>query len=431
MQLNSILFPAPKCSYSIEKLQGELMWIPKYKKSQFPLTRFATLQAETKTYFGKGSSSPVENNKNMIPQPRMKKSMPKAQHLGHVPSEPLGAKTKTRVMQSAAFERMPTDINDAFNFDPFYTRFKQPSFTVPSHSNSPNISVLENSDIMEEGTINNDKPHPGNYLKTSEACGDPDEITCGDLSISFEDIPVKNMDPHNRTKRQANHSSKDSKASTASQERSIIIDNEQPPIAHEKKPSLKITNSREFMGMSFTASTPTSSNTNKKQTFTKKNLSIKINQSEPTPYLRREESKMSIDPELYEEYPLTAQVLSSPKTLNNYQTKSFFNPVSARASTSFNKGFQSARTNKNPFISSMAYTPRERVQVPFNKSIVNPITTVKPQKELKEIVEYYIPCMLLKSNVPTTKLMIYFHGNGEDIYLAYDLLSHIRNNLNV
>mmetsp|Transcript_25355 Transcript_25355/g.22397 ORF Transcript_25355/g.22397 Transcript_25355/m.22397 type:complete len:152 (-) Transcript_25355:445-900(-) len=27
--------------------------------------------------------------------------------------------------------------------------------------------------------------------------------------------------------------------------------------------------------------------------------------------------------------------------------------------------------------------------------------------------------------------MIYFHGNGEDIYLAYDLLTHIRNNLNI
>jgi hypothetical protein len=42
-----------------------------------------------------------------------------------------------------------------------------------------------------------------------------------------------------------------------------------------------------------------------------------------------------------------------------------------------------------------------------------------------------VPCLLLRSGFPTNKIMIYFHGNGEDIYLAYDLLSHIRNNLNV
>jgi len=29
------------------------------------------------------------------------------------------------------------------------------------------------------------------------------------------------------------------------------------------------------------------------------------------------------------------------------------------------------------------------------------------------------------------KILIYFHGNGEDICLAYDLLNHIRNNINV
>jgi len=39
--------------------------------------------------------------------------------------------------------------------------------------------------------------------------------------------------------------------------------------------------------------------------------------------------------------------------------------------------------------------------------------------------------MLLKATISTNKILVYFHGNGEDIYLAYDLLSHIRNNLNI
>ena len=43
----------------------------------------------------------------------------------------------------------------------------------------------------------------------------------------------------------------------------------------------------------------------------------------------------------------------------------------------------------------------------------------------------YIPCMLLRSRASTSKVLIYFHGNGEDVNLAFELLSHIRNYLMV
>lgn len=41
----------------------------------------------------------------------------------------------------------------------------------------------------------------------------------------------------------------------------------------------------------------------------------------------------------------------------------------------------------------------------------------------------HIPCLYLDSHVNSPILMIFFHGNGEDISLAYDFLNHIRNNL--
>ena len=55
------------------------------------------------------------------------------------------------------------------------------------------------------------------------------------------------------------------------------------------------------------------------------------------------------------------------------------------------------------------------------------------QKTLVEKMtsDTYIPCMLLRAITSSSKLMIYFHGNGEDINLAYELLTHARNNLNV
>jgi len=46
--------------------------------------------------------------------------------------------------------------------------------------------------------------------------------------------------------------------------------------------------------------------------------------------------------------------------------------------------------------------------------------------------KYHIPCLLLKpSNSLSHFILIYFHGNGEDVYLAYDLLSNLRNNLQI
>lgn len=44
---------------------------------------------------------------------------------------------------------------------------------------------------------------------------------------------------------------------------------------------------------------------------------------------------------------------------------------------------------------------------------------------VKEVKMVSIPCLYLKSNVPTKKTMLFFHGNGEDIYLSSELLRTI------
>ena len=45
---------------------------------------------------------------------------------------------------------------------------------------------------------------------------------------------------------------------------------------------------------------------------------------------------------------------------------------------------------------------------------------------------YHIPCLLLKpSNYISPFILLYFHGNGEDVFLANDLLNNLRNNLQI
>lgn len=50
----------------------------------------------------------------------------------------------------------------------------------------------------------------------------------------------------------------------------------------------------------------------------------------------------------------------------------------------------------------------------------------------QKLAIYYIPCLLLKpsSNI-SPFILLYFHGNGEDINLSYDLLNNLRNNLQI
>ena len=43
----------------------------------------------------------------------------------------------------------------------------------------------------------------------------------------------------------------------------------------------------------------------------------------------------------------------------------------------------------------------------------------------------YIPCLLLRYASSSSKIIVYFHGNGEDINLARDLLRHVRDTLKV
>ena len=43
----------------------------------------------------------------------------------------------------------------------------------------------------------------------------------------------------------------------------------------------------------------------------------------------------------------------------------------------------------------------------------------------------FIPCLYLPYSQGSSKVMMYFHGNAEDLGQAYQLLNHIRNTLKI
>jgi hypothetical protein len=56
----------------------------------------------------------------------------------------------------------------------------------------------------------------------------------------------------------------------------------------------------------------------------------------------------------------------------------------------------------------------------------NPIKTTKKEKRKNTKPQISIPCMYLPYAQGSSKVMIYFHGNAEDIGLATELLDYVR-----
>lgn len=99
--------------------------------------------------------------------------------------------------------------------------------------------------------------------------------------------------------------------------------------------------------------------------------------------------------------------LSSPKKILNYRFKESqsYNPFKMNS----------------PRVNGFNYKSPPR----FFEMKTNP----KP-KEIEKI-DHWIPCLYLDPKNATDKIMIYFHGNAEDIYLAYELLYCIHSYLKV
>ena len=154
----------------------------------------------------------------------------------------------------------------------------------------------------------------------------------------------------------------------------------------------------------------------------KKNLSVKKNVKRPAALqeLAINEQKKSFflkNKNDFEEN-IDMNSVSSPKKIIFYRSKesqinNLFKLNSPRCLTSKYKS--STQFFESPSFSKHSQTVHNQ--------------TVKPVEIQK--IDRYIPCLLLDSSFPTDKILIYFHGNAEDIYLAYELLSYLQRYLKV
>jgi hypothetical protein len=58
-------------------------------------------------------------------------------------------------------------------------------------------------------------------------------------------------------------------------------------------------------------------------------------------------------------------------------------------------------------------------------------TLIKDDHYIGREILYHIPCLYLSSDTNQNKFLIFFHGNGEDIFYCRDLCQHICNKLDV
>ncbi len=126
------------------------------------------------------------------------------------------------------------------------------------------------------------------------------------------------------------------------------------------------------------------------------------------------------------EHPVHRNGISSPRNLKKYETRLFNNPhiqiyesISRKVITEYHS------SDYSPERFGRSFTARFEEKKSFYSKLSLSTNLVEDQ------IDYKIPCLILKPRFLSNKVMIYFHGNGEDVNLARELLSHVRDHLNV
>jgi len=104
MHLNSLLFPAPKCSYTADLLKDELIWVPKYKRKQNNLFRLHTTNESENHKTPHLEIHSLESPRNLVPQLKTKKAMP---YSPKIPMNP-----QCSFINNSKFHAKPAIIND-------------------------------------------------------------------------------------------------------------------------------------------------------------------------------------------------------------------------------------------------------------------------------------------------------------------------------
>lgn len=138
-----------------------------------------------------------------------------------------------------------------------------------------------------------------------------------------------------------------------------------------------------------------------------------------------EDHEFNYDEEVVDEHYTEMTTACSPRNVYRYETKLFINPHNRPKNLYIGRKFLTEYTDSSPERTGRIFSNKfgERTKLLNRMSLFT--------APFEDPIEHYIPCLLLKPRLPTNKVILYFHGNGEDIHLARELLTHVRDQLNV
>lgn len=397
MYLNSFLFPAPRCSYSAEILKDELIWIPKYQKKQNSFGRLYTTNDEN-TKILSGDSSLTETPRNLVPQMKSKKQMPYSTKFPFTISEKGINQNKMLPKNPIINDQQCHNITKKSNY---YSRKSLMKIGSTKLLDIPEGSMPELSGVYDEKPENREiyvKELPNKLLQKQNLNKTKEVQTSYNVSVDDESNGIQAVGGKANEKKfflsGSNIANKIPKTTVSSRDSSLSTEVNSIPYARAKAPILKKRSS--------------------------KRLSQTFNCGDEIP-----EVDCDYDEGIVNEYPAQTAAITSPRNLLKYQTKVFNNPHSHRDLYPSSRKVMTEYLDTAPDRVERSLTPLiESKSKGYNTrlSLAGPV---------KDVAEYHIPCLILKSRFPNNKAIVYFHGNGEDIHLARDLLTHVRDQLDV
>ena len=469
MDLNLILFPAPRSSYSIGRITGELVWIPKedYGEAQSHSQRlitapdFATSQYTEFTlteqnvqekYIDKAFiplrkpqikdlQSDEMSNVSTDSSKKLSKGKPESQHEQTDP--------KNSSINSDDDGEILSEHKNSFH----HNSHKKMTATHPKDENHPDIDIFSCNEGVRLNSIHD------YYLRTPNTSNLQRDVHVPKLSIGKIDNG-KSADRNIHTERPTltNYfsQSKGGRVSNNENNTSLISFVEQEDKPNKVEQSCR---SQHFLSGK------------KESTIPKLKLKLDASQSEFDLENTNEDDKNN------------KKLLYTPRTVTDYSTRALQKPVNKQnvklPAKNKVEDYQKSGLSRNripreraPLTDRFDCEGRHHTTTSFiapnrpniNVSLLSPrayeeavsryhvgseeiesrekIITARfgmDQPVLKQLgsathrggSSSFIPCLLLRCAVSCSKLLVYFHGNGEDINLAKELLRHLRDTLNV
>ncbi|EAR97519.2 alpha/beta superfamily hydrolase (macronuclear) [Tetrahymena thermophila SB210] len=350
MDLNFIVFPAPKCSYSEDIINGQLIFIPKYEDKENILQR------------GLSQNNPSTSSDSQSPEKEQEFSATRNKNFGSH-TKPINYKKKLS-KQANYYSN-----NQSFNFeDAFYN--EESSHRIFYSTSSQRQSKYNSN----QATNTNLENYPQNLAQAQS-----------------NNILIQKVDNVKKDKDYIQIMQKT--AVLANEKKNTQIYEDSNKSCHELNScdlELKEEDDEDFMQKDCNE-------------FDEMYSNIQCN----------------IKPDSITQYSFSKNQQQQNLQMNEKQidSGSSKNSILQQKNDANNQCHPKQNQNQN----------FKKAQTMFSKTTCNsPTTNSQKQQTCK-----YLPCLYLNSGNHSPNYLLYFHGNGEDINLSYDLLSHMKNNLEI